>query len=204
MTIERGRNWGEPAGPLSAERAVAATNAALRTGVERARRAGEALEVALVGGDLCRTLGGRGDLGRIRAGDGVRFPIDAVRVELDGGTPHWFVAHLVARRSRWRGRVLAVMNAEFVGPYDVAPRAHPNDGLVDVVDADLRFGDRWKAWRRLASGLHVPHPSIRQARVREYEADLAPRTRVWLDGDALGTVEHVRVTVEPDALTVVV
>jgi diacylglycerol kinase family enzyme len=133
----------------------------------------------------------------------MRFPIDVLMAELDGQR-HWFVAHLVARRSWWRGRLLAVMNAEFLGAWDVAPRAHPNDGAVDILEGDPGLGDRWKARRRLPTGAHVPHPGISQTRARQFETTLVPRTRVWLDGDALGEVHQLRVTVEPDALAVVV
>ena len=44
----------------------------------------------------------------------------------------------------WRGRVVAAMNAEFLGPWDVAPRAHPGDGLLDVLDVSpaMSLADR--------------------------------------------------------------
>jgi diacylglycerol kinase family enzyme len=203
MTIERNRPWGEP-GALAHDGVVARTDGELRTLVEGARRAGVAPPVVgLLGGDLCRTLGGGGDASRLHSTDAVRFPIDVVAVELDGDR-HWFVAHLLARKSWWRGRLLAVMNAEFIGAWDVAPRSHPNDGAVDVLDGNPSLADRWKARARLATGAHVPHPSISQTRVKQFETDLAPGTHVWLDGVAVGVVRHVRLTVEPDAVVVVV
>src|SRR5690606_11974114 len=61
--------------------------------------------LGLVGGDLCRTLGGRGDVDRVRSDAGMRLPTDLGAVLLDG-VQHWFVAHLVARRSWWRGRIV--------------------------------------------------------------------------------------------------
>jgi hypothetical protein len=203
VTIERNRPWGDRGG-LTADGVVARTDHELRAVVEAARRAGTSPPVVgLLGGDLCRTLGGRGDPSRLRSPDAMRVLIDVVMAELDGER-HWFVAHLLARRSWWRGRVLAVMNAEFIGAWDVAPRSHPNDGVVDVLDGDPSLSDRWKARARLPTGAHVPHPSISQTRAKRFEATLAPRTRVWLDGDALGPVRHLRLTVEPDALVVVV
>jgi diacylglycerol kinase family enzyme len=203
VTIERNRPWGEPGG-LTHDALVVHTDGQLRAVVEAARRAGMAPPVVgLLGGDLCRTLGGRGDVSRLRTPDAMRFPIDVVAAELDGET-HWFVAHLLARRSWWRGPLLAVMNAEFVGAWDVAPRSHPNDGTVDVLAGDPSVGDRWKARARLRTGAHVPHPNISQTRANTYEATLVSGTRVWLDGDALGVVRELRLTVEPDALVVVV
>ena len=203
MTIERNRPWGS-AGRLGRDDPVARTDGELRAILESARHAGEALPpVGLLGGDLCRTLGGRADEARLRSPEAMRFPIDAARASIDGET-HWFVAHLLARRSWWRGRLLAVMNAEFMGEWDVAPRSHPNDGVLDVIDADPSVGDRWKARRRLVSGAHIPHPSIRYTRAERLEASLAPGTRVWLDGQPLGLARHLQIAIEPDALVVVV
>ena len=52
---------------------------------------------------------------------------------MDDGEPTWGVAHVVARRQWLLDELAFVMNAEFYGPYDVAPRSHPNDGKVDVL-----------------------------------------------------------------------
>ena len=203
MKIEKGAPWGEPGG-LGPDGVVVTSDRELRRVVEAAARSGEPLpEVGLVGGDLCRTVGGRGDVERIRSGDAIRLPIDVCRVEVDG-EPHWFVAHLVARRSWWRGRVLAVMNAQWIGAWDVAPRSHPNDGLLDVFDADLSIDDRWKARSRLATGTHVPHPGIQQRRLASFEIDLGRVTPIHLDGELVGRGQLLSVTLEAGALTCVV
>ena len=117
-----------------------------------------------MGGDLCRTVGGKGDEARIRSTDARRFPTDLGSVLIDG-RQHWFVAHLVARRSWWFGRVVAVMNAQWIETWDIAPKSHPNDGLLDVFDGDPGFDDRLKMRRRLLTGTHVPHPDIATSRV---------------------------------------
>jgi hypothetical protein len=205
VTLRRGEAWGE-AGGLPAGGVVVGSDAEARAVVEAARRAGDPVPaLGLVGGDLCRTLGGRGDRGRIEGGGGVRVPVDLGSALVDG-RHHWFVAHLVARRSWWRGRVVAVMNAEFLGPWDVAPRAHPGDGLLDVLDAapSLRLGDRWKARRRLPTGAHLPHPAIAVARRAAVQIDLDRPTPVWLDGEPVGEARNLSVRLEPDALVCVV
>jgi hypothetical protein len=203
MTIERGRAWGEP-GPLTTDGVVVRDDAQARMVVEPRRRAGEPLPMlGLAGGDLCRTLGGTGDEGRLHGPNARRLPVDLGSVLVDG-RQHWFVAHLVVRRGWWRGRLIAVMNAQFVGRWDVAPRSHPNDGRLDVVDADLSLADRWKAWRRLPHGAHVPHPGIREQRVAAVQLELTAPAGVWLDGMCIGEARRLSVRVEPDALTVVV
>jgi hypothetical protein len=203
VTIERGQSWGRP-GPLPADAVIVHTDAEARAVVETARRANEdPPPIGLLGGDLCRTLGGTGDARRLRSDAAMTFTVDVGAVLVDGRL-HWFVAHLVARRSWWRGRVVAVMNAEWRGDWDVAPRSHPNDGMLDIVDGDLPIGDRLQARRRLRTGTHVPHPRIRTERSRAWQADFAPALDVWLDGAKVGCAKDIAVRVEPDALTVVI
>jgi hypothetical protein len=207
VTIEKGRPWGGPAGEWAGRsRVEVRTDAEGRAAVERARRAGaEPPALVLLGGDLCRTVGGTGDAAHAAGPDAVALPCDLASVLLDG-RQFWFVAHLVARRSWWRGRVLAVMNAQFLGRYDVAPRGHPNDGRLDVVDVNASLGlfDRLEARRRLPQGTHVPHPSITTAPVAAVQAELDPPLRVWLDGVAMGEVRTISARVEPDAIVVIV
>jgi hypothetical protein len=205
VTVRRGGGWGEP-GRLAEDGVVVHSDAEARRVVERARRAGEPLPpLGLAGGDLCRTLGGRGDVGRLRSGDAARLPVDLGAVLVDGRL-QWFVAHLVARRSWWHGPLLAAMNAEFMGDWDVAPRAHPNDGLLDMVtvDAAMTLTDRIQARRRLPTGAHVPHPAIRQSRRPAFQIEFDRPTGVWLDGERVATATNLSIRVEPDALICVV
>jgi YegS C-terminal NAD kinase beta sandwich-like domain len=203
MTIRRGETWGHAA-PLPPDGVMVRSDAEARRVVEEARRASEPVPpLGLLGGDLCRTLGGRGDEARLHSTEAQTFPVDLGAVLVDGRL-HWFVAHLVARRSWWRGRIVAAMNAEFIDDWDVAPRSHPNDGRLDTLDASLGLGDRLKARRRLRTGAHVPHPGIRERRVDAAQFDFDRPTPVWLDGEPIGPVRRLSVRVEPDALTCVV
>lgn len=203
MTVEKGRAWGEH-GALPDDGVVVRSDAEARAVVEAARRAGERPPpLGLLGGDLCRTLGGRGDEARMRSDDAIRLPVDLGAVLVDGRL-HWFVAHLVARRSWWRGRMVAVMNAQWLGAWNLAPRAHPNDGRVDVLDADLALGERVKARPRLRLGTHVPHPGIGTKQVDAIQLELRPELVVHLDGVELGPARNLSVRVEPDAVVCVV
>lgn len=203
MTIRKGEVWGSeitcPDGVV-----VADTDAAAADIVARALRDDrEPPVVALMGGDLARTCGAR----RSRPpepGERVQaLPLDICSVLVDGEV-RYFVAHLIARRSWWRGPVTALMNAQYLGSWDVAPRSHPNDGRVDLFSGDLPFGDRLKARSRLHSGTHVPHPGIEQRRVTGTQIDLAAGVRVWIDGVPSGPARALSVRVVPDAWTAVI
>ena len=203
MTIRRGEEWGS-AGALPEDGVLVRSDAEARAVVEHHRRVGLPIPpLGLLGGDLCRTLGGKGDEARLRSPEARQLPVDLGAALLDGKL-HWFVAHLVVRRSWWSGRILAAMNAEFLGTWDVAPRSHPNDGRLDTLDADLPLGDRFKAQRRLATGTHVPHPGITERRVDAAQFEFDKGMPVWLDGESLGTVRRLSIRVEPDALICVV
>jgi diacylglycerol kinase family enzyme len=182
---------------------VVRSDAEARAVVERARRAGEPLPtLGLLGGDLCRTVGGAGDEARLRSDDAVQLPVDLGAALIDGRL-HWFVAHLVARKRWWRGRIFAAMNAEYLGRWDVAPRSHPNDGLLDTFEVTMSAGERLKARSRLATGTHVPHSGIKERRVAAMQVDV-DGLDVWLDGQLVGPARSLSIRVEPDALTCVV
>lgn len=203
MTIRRGEAWGT-AGALPPDGVLVHSDVEARRIVEQHRRSGDPIPaLGLLGGDLCRTLGGRGDEPRLRSPDARQVPVDLGAVLVDG-TLHWFVAHVVARRSWWRGRVVAVMNAEFRGDWDVAPRSHPNDGRLDVLDADLPLGDRLKARARLRTGAHLPHPGIEVRQVDAVQFDFDAPVPIWLDGERFGPARRLSIRVEPDAMTCVV
>jgi hypothetical protein len=207
MTIEKGRAWGRPAREVDAGAAVEVhTDAEARAVIEQARRANDPVPpLVLLGGDLARTVGATGDVAHATGPEALALPCDIGSVLLDG-RQHWFVAHLVARRSWWRGRVFVAMNAQFLGPWDVAPRSHPNDGRLDVFDVapSMSVSDRWKARRRLPTGTHVPHPGIHVTRVTAVQETFSPPLDVWLDGAPIGPVRNLSLRVEPDALTIVV
>jgi hypothetical protein len=205
VTVRRGETWGS-AGGLPPGGVVVASDAEARRVVEAARRAGDPVPaLGVLGGDLCRTLGGRGDRDRLDGPDAAVLPVDLGSVLLEG-RQHWFVAHLVARRPWWWGRIVAAMNAEFLGGWDVAPRAHPNDGVLDLFDvaASMSPTDRLKARRRLPAGGHLPHPAIATSRRAAAQFELDRPTPVWLDGERMGEFRRLSVRVEPDALVCVV
>jgi hypothetical protein len=202
MAVEKGRPWGGP-GRLPDDGVVVGGDAEARAVIEDARRAGRPLPVlGLLGGDLCRTLGGTGDAGRLRSDQAQSYPVDLGAVLADGRL-HWFVSHLVARSRLWR-RAFVAMNAQWYRAWNLGPKAHPGDGLLDTYDARLRARDLWPIRSRLHHGTHLPHPGIKAQRVAAIQVTLERALPLELDGVTVCEARELSLRVEPDALLVVV
>ena len=130
-----------------------------------------------------------------------RLAVDLGRVSIDG-RHSWFAAHLLARRSWWRGRLLAVANAAFMGRWNIAPRSHPGDGRLYVFDTRAPPSVRWAAYRRLPSGSHVPHPCISQRRIVQAQFSFERPLDIYLDGRRHTRASHLDISVMPAALEV--
>lgn len=205
MSVRKGEPWGT-VGPAPAGLVIVRGDRELFDVVNAHRSAGQAVPpIGLLGGDLCRALGGTGEQERF-AGEVPILPVDLLRVEV-GARTVWASAHVIARRWRgWRGEVIAVMNGQYAGRADVAPRAHPGDGQADVVTvaASMEARARWQALRRLPTGTHLPHASIAVRRVRQLTIELAAPAPVAADGRRIARARRFTVSVEPAALTVCV
>jgi len=204
VTIAKGRPWGAP-GRLPADGVVVRTDAEAGRIVSEARRAGTSPPViGLLGGDLCRTLGGTGDEARLLSERAVIFPIDIASVTVDGHQ-QWFVAHVVAHNRLWT-RGVAALNAQWIGEWNIGPRGHPDDGRLDVYEARLTLGDVPKVRARLPTGSHLPHPRIRERRVVAADFTWERPLPVWVDGARLpgGAVRQLSVRIEPDGARVVI
>lgn len=199
MTIGPGRPWGDrrvPPPGLQQADSDAAASALIGAGHR---------EFLLTAGDMYRTIGGSGAPDHFRT----VVPVDLLTVEYRiGGTivHSWALAHAVFRRSSGRfGRddVTYVMNAQYLGPWDLAPRGHPNDGRMDVVTiaADMTWRQRRLLRARLPTGTHLPHPQISTQSLTGPWSAVGPGTLI-LDGIAHRAVEMVEIGVEADALTV--
>ena len=196
MTIAKGRPWGTP-GAMPRGAPTVDSDAALAAFARHGRTTGQPMPpaIGLLGGSLWRTLGGPGARGRLQSPDAMWFPIDVGRIDVDGAS-HWFVAHCVARRgSRWS----VAMNSDWWRGYQLGPKAHPNDGLLDVYDADLPWPELLKVRRRARNGGHLPHPGVRERRVPQLDWEFdRPRT-LWADGHRIRRkYKKVTLTIEPD------
>jgi hypothetical protein len=161
---------------------------------------GEHLVASVGPGDVLRTLGV--EAGRPPA-EQAGFSFDLGFVVLDGGRPVPFVAHACARRAGWRGPFAVVMNCAWVGDWYLGPRAHPNDGLLDVTVGSLPLRQRLQARARVRTGAHLPHPRLVTTRRSHWEHDLGQEVPVFADGRCVGRCRRLRATVEPDCFTLI-
>ncbi len=207
MTIKPGEAWGRSV-PRPPDLIMAHSDAELAVTLSQHRGA----QVAVCSGDLARTLGvtpeGPGSIEQRPTLN--EFPIDLLEVRLDGREESIIACAHVVARSPWtgghwlRGRVLGVMNAEFIGTWDVAPRGHPNDGRVESfeVESSMSVRERLAARRRLPTGTHVPHPRIASRSVRSASWEFERPLEVVIDGCRHGRAVALSVTVVPDAALV--
>ncbi len=203
MPISKGEAWGEQ-GALPRHGVVVRSDIEALDIVTAARRAGEPIPpLGLLGGDLCRTLGGRATRHAfVPTGPSGCPSTWAPSSSMGASTGSWRTSSRA--HGWWRGRVVAAMNAEFIGDWDVAPRGHPNDGRLDVFDADLPFDERLQVRARLKHGTHVPHPRIEERHQSAVQLEFERPTPVYLDGRRLEPAKKLSVRLEPDALLCVV
>jgi hypothetical protein len=180
---------------------VAPSDAALAALAAGAIERGEHLVAGVGQGDVLRTLG----VGAGRApGEQVGFSFDLGFVALDGGRPVPFVAHACAHRAGWRGPFAVVMNCAWVGHWYLGPRAHPNDGLLDITVGSLRLRQRLQARTRARTGTHLPHPRLATTRQSDWDHDLGREVAVFADGCYIGRCRRLQATIEADCFTLIV
>lgn len=99
------------------------------------------------------------------------------------------------------GSGMLVANGQFLGELDVAPRAHPGDGRLEVLVFEGRATDLWRMLPRLRTGTHLPHPRVRELRPTTLRIDSSGR--VFGDGVDVGRCPAT-ISVRPGRLRVAV
>ena len=202
MTVRKGSDYGS-AGRLPPDAPVVSSDDELRrTVLERRSAQRTPVVIGLIGGDLCRTLGGSGNRHRLTSSDAVTVPVDLAIATVDGAE-FGFVAHLLAGRPFGRDFAVA-MNAQWCGELDLGPRSHPGDGLLDVTTGSLPWRQRRLALRRARSGTHLPHPSLHHRRTDNVTLEFDHPVRLLLDGAHQIVGSSIQIRVEPDAFSVVI
>lgn len=198
MTIRKGEPWGNP-GKVPEDAVMA------RSDLEVVR-AGAVCTIA--GGNLHESLGR--PVPRLPGDDCMLLPVDGIKVQVTAGdgTVRLLEAAGEVAVGSWfaRSGYLVITNTGHLGPLNLAPRSHPNDGQLDEFElrAAMPLRERVVARRRARTGTHVPHPHIRAARVSDVTITRRGRQRLVVDGVPLRKWSRVRVTVAPDRFLVAV
>jgi hypothetical protein len=195
VTIRKGEEWGTPAA-RPADLIVARSDAELGALVAH----DPAAAYSVGGGDLYRSVGSPAPRASMQ-----RLPVDAMLVDLDGERC-LAVAHVVARSGWWTGRIVVASNCGYLGDWNVAPRAHPNDGRIDVLEVDpaMSVRQRLQARARLRHGTHVPHPHLTARLVESAQWTFDDPLAVYVDGVRHASCSRLSVDVAPDHFSIYV
>ncbi len=210
MTIRKGESWGSEglvAGDIPIARDDAHLAVVVQDGLQQNKPGSAPFVARVASGDLLATVGGSPPLpSRPAPGEKVEaqlLPMDLGFVRMDDGPERPFVAHVLAHARGWKGQCMVVMNSAWYGDWYLGPRAHPNDGLLDMTVGELSLRDRMKAKKRVKSGTHLPHPNLEVRRVATLERTLKRPTRVHIDGVLAGQARHIQVRLVSDAFVLV-
>ena len=204
MIIKKGDNWGELVG-RPRELKIFETDALLGDflgrdpSLDRARS-----NFAILKSNAARGLGLSG--ARPEARQMLRTSFDLIEIqghEKEGPFTRLCVGYAILGNGFFRGRTVGIFNVSFCGGRDWAPRAHPNDGKLDVlrISPEMKVPQRILAYRRMKTGSHLPHPQISYHQSGEYLFDEARATRLTVDSVKMGLVEECSFRVIADALT---
>lgn len=204
MVIQRGQQWGSE-GIAVSDLVKASTDGELAGQISAGRK-----NIAVSGGDMWRTIGGRNR--QVSSGEkAMCLPIDVMHVEYQTNEGDVItrvaVSNVVLRhansRGGWlRGEICIAANAQFFKRWDVAPRGHPNDGRIELIQVSRAMGLRQRvaARTRLRTGTHLPHPLIESKSVKSFVTSFNEGSQrvLWIDHQRIGRVKNVSIEVISD------
>ena len=155
-------------------------------------------------GDIPRALG---VLNGSQRSERVRVIIDAIAVSYTdtSGVEHSDVCigSLSIARRFLRGSISVVTNSGYWRGHEVAPRAHLNDGKLDIfeVSGAMRWSQRRLMWHKTNSGTHLPHPLLSYSQGDFFHWEGSPQ-RLTIDGECVATATQVSCRVQSDCVQV--
>lgn len=205
MTIRKGQDWGEQV-EAPTDLLVFADDPSANTYLNEVFANGNmAPPIAVLKSNLARTLGLSG--ATIKKPTMLHTKFDLVEVDYVlasslSGKMH-FLGNAVIRNNWLRGPITGVFNSSFIGSWDCAPKAHPNDSKLDVVSIDqsMKIRQRLTAKRLVKLGSHLPHPKISYKQAESFKIDLEEPARLFVDAMDLGMVKHCDFRVISDAVS---
>lgn len=160
----------------------------------------------LTGGDIHYTLGAPSS---VQPGNVcTQLEIDAMQNHItlsDGSVVTLLASSKIEigsfRPSVTRQRYICITNGGIVDMHNIAPRAHPNDGVLDCmhVDAGMPLRARLTALTKSKSGTHIPHPDIAITRGETFSFHRKnQKEKLSIDGVVVPRWSSIVVNVLPD------
>ena len=192
--IKRGEQWGVPTTRVQADVIV--------NGDIELSNSSTDYRLIVNGGDIAHSLG---DPPVPVVGDScTEVSIDALQVSItlkNGSTQTLIAASHVMIGDWLRGRLICVSNSGFIGKTNVSPRAHPNDGLFDVMIIDQSMGiqQRLRARKKSILGTHTPHPLVETSRAKSIEFSSRSRSEpLRVDSRRIPRWNAIQIEIIPD------
>jgi len=206
MTIKKNTEWGQEVAQCPPHQCVGSDH---EMGTHLNNRSGNFF--ALTGGSLFETLGRPN--APVVGGVAHCLPCDTISVSIvaRGIQIKLTAVNDVSIRNSWlrggwlRGPVLVVTNTGMRRGRQIATRAHPNDGHLDVVSVStMNMRQRIIGWSKAKSGNHVPHPKILISRTTHLDLAVSAKQLIVIDGRRHNHVSRVTLTIAPDTAHVLI
>lgn len=155
-------------------------------------------------GDIPRVLGVDD---RPRNHECLRVVIDALVVTYTdtAGVDHndVCIGSMSIARRYFRGAISIITNSGYWRKHEVAPRAHLNDGKLDIfeVSGAMRWSQRRLMWKKALVGSHLPHPLLSYSQ-GDFFRWKGNAQRLIIDGQYVGKVTAVSCRVQSDCAQV--
>lgn len=201
--IRRGQDWGDwgrPDPDVPTVRSDREASALLESGKA---------EFLLVAGDMALTLGATEPTSTCLFR---KYPIDVVRITLSSRNgkrekrfilSHCSIRHTCLFGGMLRGRSIFISNSQYWNGRVLAPKGHPNDGRIQLLEMSdsMSIRQRFQTFLRLQSGTHLPHPDIHVQHLSR-QVDMGLKGVVFADGRRLGRMCLESFEVIPDGAVV--
>ena len=205
MTIRKGQDWGERV-ETPTDLLVFTDDSSANTYLKEVFANGRELQsIAILNSNLARAFGLNG--ATIGSTTMLRTRLDLIEVSyvlLSSQTAKMnYLGYAIIRNGWLRGAITGVFNSSFIGSWDCAPKAHPNDSKLDVVSIDqsMNVRQRLTAKRLVKLGSHLPHPKISYKQTESFKIDLQEPAHLFVDSIDLGMVRQCDFRVISDALS---
>jgi len=205
MTIRKGQDWGERV-DAPADLLVFTDDSSADTYLKEVfANSRELQSIAILNSNLARAFGLNG--ATIGSTTMLRTRLDLIEVSyvlLSSQTAKMnYLGNAIIRNGWLRGAITGVFNSSFIGSWDCAPKAHPNDSKLDVVSIDqsMNVRQRLTAKRLVKLGSHLPHPKISYKQTEDFKIDLQEPAHLFVDSIDLGMVRQCDFRVISDALS---